>query len=137
MTTRVLRTLAVGAGVGALVLGMAAPALAVTNVTSLPSNVKIAANDTVQVTVAGAAVCAPGTTGFRAFIPGRQDAVAITNAQCTDGTLTALITPPASAKKNAVVKFTSLSGDAKVVQTLVVRVDKAKPAKPAKPGGVG
>lgn len=130
MPTGIIRTLAVGAGAGALLLGMAGPALAATSVTTLPANVKIASTDTVAVNVPNAAVCAAGFTDFRAFIPGRQDAVAVSGQACSGTTLVATVTPTASAKKNAVVKFTSMVNGQMVVQTLVVHVDKAKPANP-------
>lgn len=126
------KTVAGLAGVLALLLVSAAPASAAVDVSSLPSNVKVAVGDTVSVSVLGAAVCA-GTTGVKAFTPGKQDAVTVTTpAACSaEGTLTATITPKAtSPKKNAVVKFTAMKGEEKIVQTLVVKVT----GKTNKPG---
>ena len=123
-------------GVAGLVLAVAGAgpsSAAVTTVTSLPANVTIEATDTVSVSVTSSPVCAAGTTDFRAFSPGKQDAVT-TIAACSGTTLTATVTPSASAKRVAVVKFTSTLSGQKVVQTLVVHVNKAKPGKPTSPG---
>ena len=129
MRNRIIRTLAVGVGAGALVLGMAAPALAApapVEVTKLPANVKIATDGSVNLNVVDAAVCAEGTTGFTAWIPGKQDAVT-PSVGCSGTTLVGTVVPnAASKKKNAVVKFVAMSGENKIVQTMVVHVLKTK-----------
>jgi hypothetical protein len=135
MSTRMIRTLALAVGAGALVLGAAAPAMAVTAptpVTTLPANVKIATDGSIALNVANAAVCAATPTEFKAFSPGKQDAVT-TSASCSGTTLVGTVTPTASKKKNAVVKFTSTVNGEKVVQTLVVHVNRAKPGNGNKP----
>lgn len=108
---------------------LATPALAApVAVTSLPAEVTIPVGGSVSVNVPNAAVCATGTTNFRAFIPGNQDAVVLENlpgAGCSAGQLNYTITDNAnSRKKNAVVKFVAFGTDskAKVVQTLVVHI---------------
>jgi hypothetical protein len=105
---------------------------------------KITAQDVISVNVPNAPVCT-GTTGFVAVVAGRQDAVTLAtpgvanSAACNGTTLTATVTPTSSVKKNAVVKFSSTvtaTGE-KVVQTLVVHVDKSKPGKPGNSGNHG
>jgi catabolite regulation protein CreA len=146
MSTR--RVLA-AAGASALLLvgavAMAAPSSAETKgVDALPANMKITAQDVISVNVLNAPVCT-GTTGFVAIVAGRQDAVTLAttgvpnSAVCNGTTLSATVTPTSSAKKNAVVKFsaTVTATGEKVVQTLVVHVDKGKPGKPGNSGNHG
>ncbi len=139
MAKRIIRTLALGAGAGALVLGMAGPAMAAEiSVTELPKRVVMTTADTIQVRVAtpeGFACTADGALGnWVAFIPGKQDAVALsTKTPCLAGVLTLDVTSnSASPKKNAVVKLVGTgTEDAKVVLTMSVKVT-GKTAKPGK-----
>lgn len=121
--------------VGAIAAAAPSSAEAMT-VDALPANVKIQTTDTVTVNVPASPVCAAGYTDFKAFSPGKQDAVNIDAASCSGTTLTATLSPSTSKKRNAVVKFTSTVGE-KVVSTLVVHVNKArgggKPANTGKP----
>jgi hypothetical protein len=119
-------------GVSALVLALApfvatSASAASVSVTSLPSAVTIARGDVVAVSVAASPVCASGA--FDAFVVGRQDAVTLRDpagvitARCSGTTLTATVTPTASAKRNAVVKFRLVRPDnSRVMMTLVVHV---------------
>jgi hypothetical protein len=119
-----------GAGIAFVSLAFAAPALAdgnVVQVTSLPAEVTIPAGGSVSVNVPNAAVCAPGTSNLRVFVPGNQDAVApltVPGAGCSAGQLNySIVDNPNSLKRNAVVKFTAdRAGGGRVVQTLVVHV---------------
>ena len=143
MSAHVVRRVLALAGAGALaitgVVGVAGPAAATDAkvVTSLPANVRVVADQAVTVAVPLSPVCAAGFTEFMAFIPGHQDGVTLAlgsvpnTAICNGTTLNATVTPTASKNRNAVVKFTSMVNGAKVVQTLVVHVAKAKPGKPA------
>ncbi len=112
------------AGVALSIPAWAAPV----SVTALPAEVTIPVGGSVSVNVPNAAVCATGTTNFRAFVPGKQDAVTLATmpgAGCSAGQLNYTINDNAnSAKVNAVVKFTATKakGKGKVVQTLVVHV---------------
>jgi hypothetical protein len=110
-------------------LALAAPASADTpvSVTSLPDEVTISAGGSVSVNVPNAAVCAPGTSNLKIFIPGNQDAVApfnVPGAGCSAGQLNySILDNPNSLKRNAVVKFTATAANGgRIVQTLVVRV---------------
>lgn len=110
-------------------LALAAPASADTpvSVTSLPDEVTISAGGSVSVNVPNAAVCAPGTSNLKIFIPGNQDAVApfnVPGAGCSAGQLNySILDNPNSLKRNAVVKFTATAANGgRVVQTLVVHV---------------
>ena len=137
-TTRAKSVVAITGATVLLMVGAIAAAVpasaTVVNVTSLPASVTIAPADTVNVAVPLSPVCVAGFTDFHAFLPGNQDAVSLNaTGSCSGTTLVATVTPTASSKKNAVVKFTSMVGGAKVVQTLVVHVSKAKAANPHKP----
>ncbi len=138
-----MRTIAVLAGAGALVLSAAAPAMAADpiTVTSLPGKAKMATTDTVQVRVAAPEGFACGTEGvsWLARVPGKQDAVKLsTTAPCTlDGLAVDVMSNDASKKKNAVVKLVgtnSMTGQ-KSVMTLVVKVTgkTGNPGKGKKP----
>lgn len=125
---------AIGMGASALVLALAplvaSPASAATvTVTSLPASITLARTDVALVSVPAAPVCIPGA--FDAFIAGRQDAVTLrdssgaSTARCSGTTLLATITPTASAKRNAVVKFRVIRPDnSRVVLTLVVHLKR-------------
>jgi hypothetical protein len=117
------------AGAATMALALASPALAVepVPVTSLPAEVTIQAGGTVSVNVPNAAVCAPGTSNLRVYVPGRQDAVApitVPGAGCSAGQLNySIVDNPNSLKRNAVVKFAAdKAGGGRVVQTLVIHV---------------
>lgn len=138
--TRMRTVVAVGAS-ALMMLGAgltpAAAALAPVVVDKLPANVKLADDQAVSVNVVAAPVCAAGTEQFKAFVPGKHDAVTgYAAAVCEAGTLKATITENLSSKKkSAVVKFTAIvtaSGE-KVVQTMVVHVTKTKAPNPNKP----
>jgi catabolite regulation protein CreA len=133
------RTILAATGASALLMvgavAAAAPSSAETKtVSALPANVKMAPGDVISVSVLNSPVCT-GTTGFLANVPGHQDAVTLAtstmpnSAACSGTTLTATISPTASTKRNAVVKFraTVTATGEQVVQTLVVHVAKGKP----------
>jgi len=110
-------------------VALAAPALAddPVKVTSLPNQVTISAGGSVSVNVPNAAVCAPGTSNLKVFVPGNQDAVVplnIPGAGCSQGQLNySIVDNPNSLKRNAVVKFTARDANGgSIVQTLVVKV---------------
>ena len=155
MTARMIRTLALGAGAAALVVGAAAPAMAADpvnhSVTTLPSKVVVAKSDTVTVTIDTPAnfTCAQaaslGAVGWSTKVVGQKAAVASVSAvNCgVAGKSTWTISiANLDTKKNAVVKFiattTAATDTAEAVdsvKSLVVKLNpKAKPAtgKPAK-----
>lgn len=123
-----------GMGASALVLALAplvasSATAATVSVTSLPSSVTMSRSDTAVVSVPAAPVCIPGA--FDAFIAGRQDAITlrdsagVSTARCSGTTLLATITPTASEKRNAVVKFRLVRPDnSRVVLTLVVHLTR-------------
>lgn len=125
---------ALGMGASALVLALAplvasSATAATVSVTSLPSSVTMSRSDTAVVSVPAAPVCIPGA--FDAFIAGRQDAITlrdsagVSTARCSGTTLLATITPTASEKRNAVVKFRLVRPDnSRVVLTLVVHLTR-------------
>lgn len=148
MSTRILRTLAVAAGAGALVLSAAAPAMAADTVTELPGRTTVtsAAGTSVAIPVANQPAgftCETANVTWTARVPGKQDAILISpvagTSLCSEGAISLAITSnSASKKKNAVVKFTGVNtmgtpettDDTKSVMTLVVKVtDRAKPGK--------
>lgn len=123
---------AIGVCVSALVLALApivatSASAASVSVTSLPTAVTMSRGDVVAVSVPASPVCAVGA--FDAFVAGRQDAVTlrdpagVSTARCSGTTLVATVTPTASAKRNAVVKFRLVRPDnSRVMMTLVVHV---------------
>lgn len=159
MSTRMIRTLAIAAGAGALVLSAAAPAMAAdTSIDKLPAKAKIATTEKVNVLIPAANqpvgfVCGTANVTWSARVPGKQDAVLIApvapatalTSICDAGNNIALTVSSnsASAKKNAVVKFTGVdtkgtpetTDDTKSVMTLVVKVTgkTGNPGKGNKP----
>jgi hypothetical protein len=140
MSSRLLRPIVLGAGIGALVLASAAPATAQDiSITSLPANQAMTGADVIKVAV-------PTPDGFHcgvqgvtwvARVPGRQDAVLLsTNSPCTMTGLAVDVTVnPASRKKNAVVKLVGANAAGGTsVMTLVVHVTgKPRPGHGGKP----
>ncbi len=118
---------AVAAGAAGIALSGVAYAASV-NVTSLPDAVTIPVGGSVSVNVPNAKVCATGTTNFRAFVPGKQDAVTLATmpgAGCSAGQLNYTINDNAnSSKRNAVVKFTATGANGKstITQSLVIHI---------------
>lgn len=125
---------AVAMGTSALVLALApvvanSASAATVSVTSLPASITMSRTDTAVVSVPAAPVCIPGA--FDAFVAGRQDAITLrdsagaSTARCSGTTLLATITPTASGKRNAVVKFRLVRPDnSRVVLTLVVHLSR-------------
>ena len=150
MDTRIIRTLAAGVGAGALVLGMAAPALAATNhtVTTFPAKVAAAPGDTVALSFTGPAggdIC-NGAWSWSVRVVGQRSGIAtpLPAVTCTAtsnvATVTLTVATPTTkrGKANSVVKLVAApvapnTADA-VVLTTVVKVNLGKPAKPANPG---
>lgn len=148
MDTRFIRVLAVGAGAGALVLGMAAPATAATNhtVNSFPAKVAAAPGDTVALSFAGPAggdIC-NGSWSWSVRAVGQRSGIvaplpAVTCAPTTNvATVTLTVATPTTkrGKANSVVKLVAApvapnTADA-VVLTTVVKVNMGKPANPGK-----
>ena len=138
MDTRIIRTLAVGAGAGALVLGMAAPALADDPIN--PYKFTVAVNEVKTLSAkfdpVGSTPC-PANTTWTARTAGKQNAITVTPAASCDpatGMLSVQVAEnPNSKKKNAVVKITGVNSDstiAPIVKTFVVKVTgQAKPGK--------
>lgn len=122
----------IGLGTSALVLALApvaatAASAATVDVTQLPSSVTMTRSDVAVVSVPSSPLCAPGA--FDAFVAGRQDAVTlrdasgVSTARCSGTTLLATVTPTASPKRNAVVKFRLVRSDnSRVMMTLVVHL---------------
>ena len=122
----------IGLGTSALVLALApvvatAASAATVDVTRLPSSVTMSRSDVAVVSVPSSPLCAPGA--FDAFVAGKQDAVTLrdgsgaSTARCSGTTLIATVTPTASSKRNAVVKFRLVRPDnSRVVMTLVVHL---------------
>lgn len=149
MSTRMIRTLAIAAGAGALVLSAAAPAMAADTVTKLPAKTTITKDVGVAVAIPAANqpvgfTCGTANVTWTARVPGKQDAILISAVTCTEGVLGLNVTSNnASAKKNAVVKFTGVDSkgtpettdDTTSVMTLVVKVTgkTGNPGKGNKP----
>jgi len=150
MRKHTIRTLAVGVGAGALVLGMAAPAMAAAAdpVNQLPAKVKLGNSDTVDVTLTVPGSCDTANWTWTTRTVGQKFGVASVTPIGCDGpsgaqtwTVTAadLGAPDAKKKKaNAVVKFiltptadyVAANPDAaRSVKSLVVKVN-AKTGKP-------
>jgi hypothetical protein len=151
---RIIRTIALGASAGALVLGMAAPAMAADPITELPAKASLSATadpaEVIMVSIPDTnqpegLKCGPGVT-WKAWIPGRQDAVMLAvgaNAparsvefDCAAPSPLALsvtVNPDPRAKKNAVVKFIGVNSatNQKAVMTLVVKVTNKAKVKPS------
>ena len=134
MSTRMIRTLALAAGAGALVLGAAGPAMADDEATPNPYKFSVA-KDAVDATLeakydpaATTSVC-PVNTTWTARVPGRQDAIVPNNpvVTCVNGMLSLKVSDNrTSNKKNAVIKIVGTSTDvnvtSKIVKTFVVKV---------------
>jgi hypothetical protein len=146
-----IRTLAIAAGAGALVLSAAAPAMAA-DISTFPAKASLYTNPTpaqkLSITAMPAPTCTlaqldadgkPITTGYFVRVVGQKGAVKVEKlGDACEWTVTAL------KKGNAVVKFVNVTSldpaveDGRTVQSLVVKVNKTqgKPAntgKPAKP----
>lgn len=147
MSAHFTRTLAVAAGVGALTLSLAAPALADDATGGGATKVSMTAGEvkTVAVTVADAAtltVCPSTVTTWTAKKASpKMTAVEVTsNTQCVNGVVSVVLTASStSPKKNATVKLVGTDAAQAVVavDTIVVKVTGAnKPGsgKPANPG---
>ena len=141
MTARMIRTLVLGAGAAALVVGAAAPAMAA-DITTFPSKVSLytspVAPQKASVTVSPAPTCTlatmvdgkPTTTGYFVRVVGQKGAVTIAGpanaAAACEWTVTA------AKKGNAVVKIVNVTSldpaveDGRTVQTLVVKVNPTK-----------
>lgn len=119
-----MRTLIATGSILAFAALSASPAAAATiDVSNLPDAVTIAATDRVDVTDARTLLC--GSGDLSVYVPGRRDAVAVTNVSCTGSTLNATITPTDSDKTTSVVKFRLRKPDGSLAMlTLVVRVDR-------------
>lgn len=144
MSTRMIRTLAIAAGAGALVLSAAAPAMAA-DINTFPSKVSLYTNAvapqvpsvTVAPTVPTDQICAMATETTAGFLlpraVGKKGTVTVERIgdECR-------WTVAAAKKGNAVVKFVwDANGTAveegRTVQSLVVKVNPQKTGKPAKP----
>ena len=145
MSARIARTIALGVGAGALVLGTAAPAFAAdTTIDRLPGKATISTSEKVTVAIpvanqpAGFA-CGTANVTWVARVPGKQDAIRLNGglvpvtAVCgAENVLGLTVTSNQdSAKKNAVVKFIATNNngtvdttddDTRAVMTLVVKV---------------
>lgn len=143
MSTRMIRTLALAAGAGALAIGAAAPAMAAPvdhPVSTFPAKVVAAPADTVTLTYVGAAggdIC-NGTWAWSVKVVGQRSGIAapLPAVTCTATTNTATVkltvaTPTTKkAKANSVVKLVAApvapnTADA-VVLTTVVKVNPTK-----------
>jgi hypothetical protein len=99
MRNRIIRTLAVGVGAGALVLGMAAPALAADyNVNEYPAKVVATWNQSVALSYSSpdtnVDVCAPGVWAWTARAVGQKKAVTevTPTVTCAEGSKVATVT---------------------------------------------
>jgi hypothetical protein len=127
---RLRASLGMGASVLVLVTApivASAASAATVDVTSLPTAITMSRSDIAAVSVPAAPVCIPGA--FDAFVAGRQDAITLRDAtgantaRCSGTTLLATVTPTASTKSNAVVKFRLVRPDnSRVVMTLVIHL---------------
>lgn len=142
MSARMIRTLALGVGAAALVVGAAAPAMADdsgvgASKLSIPTNT--AAKDYQVMFEEGSnpvTPCPANVTSWSAKTASKQMTAIVVapTASCADGKITVNVaTQPVSKKKNAVIKVIGVSStDAtvKVVKTIVVKVTgTAKPGK--------
>lgn len=152
MASRTIRTIALAAGAGALVLGTAAPAMAVTNwpVSTFPAKVAAAPGDTVALSFTAPDICNTAAWTWSYKVVGQRSGIASAPAvalNCSGTTvsvtLTAATPTTKSGKANSVVKLiaTPVAPNAAeaVVLTTVVKVNHgAKPAgKPATNPGKG
>jgi hypothetical protein len=119
-----MRKLIAAGALLAFAAASAGPASAATiDVSNLPDAVTIAASDRIDVTDSRTLLC--GSGDLSVYVPGRRDAVAVSNVVCSGATLNATITPTDSAKTKSVVKFRLRKPDGSVAMlTLVVRVDR-------------
>lgn len=119
-----MRTLLIsGAALAVAALPMAPAAAATVDVSNLPAAITIGAGDRIDVTDSKTLLCGSGELDV--YVPGRRDAVAVTNVNCDGRTLNATITPTTSSKENAVVKFRLRKDNGSIAMlTLVVHVDR-------------
>ena len=141
MSTRMIRTLAIAAGAGALVLSAAAPAMAATNypVSTFPAKVSAVPTDTVALTFVGPAgsdICNTTLWTWSVKVVGQRSGIVtpLPAVGCASNTATATVTVATPTTKrgkaNSVVKLVATpvapsTADA-VVLTTVVKVNATK-----------
>jgi len=144
MSTRIIRTLAIAVGAGALVLGAAAPAMAAPvdyPVSTFPAKVSALPGDTVSLSYTAPGICDTAVWTWNYRVVGQRSGIATTPAvalACNGTTVSLKLTVATPTTKrgkaNSVVKLVAApvapsTADA-VVLTTVVKVNhkKGKPA---------
>jgi hypothetical protein len=152
MNKRTIKTIAVGVGAGALVLGMAGPAVAAAlpGINELPAKVKMAYGDTVTVTLTVPGSCDAANWTWSTRTVGQKAGATVAQGACEAATGAQTWTVTAAnlgdkkrKKANAVVKFILTPTEAylganpeatRSVKSLVVKVN-ATGGKPATSSG--
>lgn len=150
MSTRMIRTLAIAAGAGALVLSAAGPVMAATNypVTTFPAKVSAVPTDTIALSFVGPAdsdICNTALWTWSVRVVGQRSGIvtplpAVACATNTASVTLTVATPTTKKQKaNSVVKLVAapIGGNTAeaVVLTTVVKVNHktGKPANTGKP----